>query len=153
MYTKAPEQPIWQEHKPAPGSMDSPQAQHPLWVHHRHSTPETLLGPPQISTKIHGFTTGTAPLKPCWQELQPALGSMESPQPQHPSSPAGVHLKPALRLRGFTTGTAPLKHCWHHLKPALGSMDSPQPQHPSSPCCHELQPPLGSMDSPQPPHP
>ena len=141
-------------------------------IRQSHSTPSALLARTPGNTRIHQCTTARAPQKPCWQELQPALGSMDSPQPQHPISPAGdnssQHSDPSMqhnqstpssllaripastRIHGFTRATAPHHPCW--LQPALASMDSPQlaPHHP---CRQELQPVLGPMDSTQPQHP
>jgi hypothetical protein len=64
-------------------------------MHHSQSTPEALLGATPTSTRIHGFTTATP------EALQPALGSIDAPQPQHPIQP-----------------------CWQELQPAIGSIDS-----------------------------
>jgi hypothetical protein len=52
-------------------------------------TTSAVLAKTLATTRIHRCSTTRAPHHHCWQGLQPSLGSMDSPQPQHPISPAG----------------------------------------------------------------
>jgi hypothetical protein len=110
-----------------------------------------------------------APHHHCWQRLQPALGSMDSPQPQHPISPASKkssqHSDPSMQHNQSTSWTQARIHGFHSNR-APSSMLARTPAStrfitaaaPHQPCRQEVQPVLGTTraslfhDSPQPHH-